>query len=195
METLTIYGAAANQGTMELENPDTNSQAIPQAGEWNGGAATRRWLIKFDLSSIPKGATITTATFSIKEINSDLADFARTMRAYRVKQTVVFDEVTWNSYSTGNAWSTAGCGDGTDRDTTEIGSHAFGDAPVVEYHEFTFTPSLVQGWVTGRLANNGIILIMDTETDDMHQFDPADGGDPSPKLVVTYSVPGFFAVL
>lgn len=60
-------------------------------GEGNGSTNDlNRSLIKFDLSSIPSNATITSATLSLWTTN-DLADNDRTIRVYRIADTELND--------------------------------------------------------------------------------------------------------
>lgn len=71
-------------------------------GEGNGSTNDlNRSLIKFDPSSIPANATITSATLSLWT-TSDLSDNDRTIRIYRLK--TAFDEssATWNESASGS---------------------------------------------------------------------------------------------
>jgi hypothetical protein len=158
-----------------------------------------RSLIKFDLSSIPSGSTITGVTLRIYDLASDFADNNRTLRAYRLLRTWVENQATWNIYSTGNNWGTAGAGNtSTDREATDIGSVATPGIEVAQYYEIALTAAKVQEWFVGTLTNNGLLLQMDTETDDCHYYAGRDDvSGHKPELVVTYTPPpsGFFALL
>ena len=85
-----------------MPNTSRNSGATIQKSE-----CIVRSLIKFDLSSIPANATITSATLSLWT-TGDLSDNDRTIRVYRLK--TAFDEssATWNESASGVSWQSAG---------------------------------------------------------------------------------------
>jgi hypothetical protein len=92
---------------IDVNSPTGNLEGVtPQldVGEYNAGTDKRRSLIQFDFSSLPPGAVITAVTFQIYLSTSVLSDNNRTIRAYRLKRNWVENEVTWNSYSSGNSW-------------------------------------------------------------------------------------------
>jgi len=158
-----------------------------------------RGLVKFDLATIPAGSTITAATLRLYDTASDFSSNNRTFRAYRLLRVWVENQVTWNIYSTGNNWGTAGAGSTTtDREATDVGSVSTPATEVAQYYDITITASKVQEWLDGILANNGFLMQMDTETDDLHRYVGRDGAaGQKPELVVTYTPPssGFFALL
>lgn len=166
-------------------------------GEISGGTQKRRSLIKFDLSGIDSTAIFDTVTLKLYKDVSDLSSNTRTMRVYRVKRAWSQAGCTWNKYDGTNNWSTAGCGDTTnDRDGTDIGSISMPDVTSAGYKEITLTPSSVNDWINGGMTNNGMVVIMDTETDDMQRFDgPTPGYSNPPILSITYHLPesgGFY---
>lgn len=90
-----------------------------QIGDNNVSESTaKRILIKFDLSSIEAIDSISNATLSLHEYTaSDTAGTSSwAANLHRVLVNWVEAEATWNIYSTGNDWTTAGCSsDGNDR--------------------------------------------------------------------------------
>lgn len=72
----------------------------------NGTGAINRTLLAFDFSSLA-GALPSSMTLSLWSHNN-LSSAAATFAAYRQKRNWVEAEATWNEYSTGNSWSTAG---------------------------------------------------------------------------------------
>jgi hypothetical protein len=60
-------------------------------------------LVKFDLSSIPSGATITSATLKLVKTGGDTG--AKNLAAHRLTKNWVESQTTWNIYSTGNNWT------------------------------------------------------------------------------------------
>ncbi len=158
-------------------------------GESNIGSEKRRSLIQFDLSSIPGGSTITGATFKIYLSSASLASNNRTMSAYRLLRNWVENQATWNVYSTGNSWGTAGASNtSTDRESSALGTIAMATSDSAGYKTSTFNTTLVQGWLDGTLTNNGLILVIATESNDMYRFDGEADSNP-PQLVIDYIPP------
>lgn len=140
-------------------------------GEFKAAAELYRSLVKFDLSSIPTNAVVSSANLQLYDGAEDHSDNTRTMRCYRIRRAWVETEVTWNIWKTGNSWTTPGCGDTTnDREATDIGSISMPATEVLGYVTITLTNSAVQEWISGDFANNGVLLQMDTEADDGHRF-------------------------
>ena len=82
-----------------------------------GGTQQReRSLLRFDISSIPAGSQILSATLSLFYFDSIDSPYGRTYWAYRLTQTAWDENLTnWNNYNGTNAWTTAG-GDYTTKD-------------------------------------------------------------------------------
>lgn len=152
-----------------------------------------RFLIKWDLSSIPSNAIVSSAVLSIY-VNSDYSNNARTLSAYRVLRVWTEAGVTWNKYDGSNDWGTAGCSNTTsDREATDIGNASVGANPVVGSEiAITLTASKVQEWISGSLTNNGLLLKVDTENADSMWYHSHEGTTANlrPKLVITYTLGG-----
>src|SRR5438105_1698760 len=99
---------------------DTNFDSTSTLDVGNFGAASlRRSVMAFDTSSIPIGATITSATLQLTQTSQDIPAESQTVRLFKLLRAFVEAEATWNSYATGSAWSTAGAfGAGTDYDSS-----------------------------------------------------------------------------
>jgi len=98
LNTTTNFGSSANLFIRFISGKDSE---------------VRRSIIRFDISSLPAGVTITSGIVTI-DINS--GDNAKDAFLRRITQAAwVEDQVTWNEYSTGNSWTTAG-GDFTTTD-------------------------------------------------------------------------------
>ncbi len=167
----------------------TNFSGTPQldVGRFGAAGELRRSLVQFDFSSIPSTVTVTGATFKFYNSGTDLTDNARVMSAYRVIRNWVEGEVTWNIYSTGNNWGTAGCSNtSTDREAAAIGTISVVNPPSAGYMNSTFNVSKVQDWVDGGFTNNGLIWVMATESSDMQRFQGEDEANV-PQLVVDYT--------
>jgi len=173
--------------TVPTVNQDSASLDV---GEYNGNVGDiRRALLHFDLSSIPSGSTITVATFRIYDSGDNLATNTRTMRAYRLLRAWGETTATWNTTDGSTSWGTVGAYNTTnDLEATDIGSVSMPGTEVAGYVDITLTASKVQEWLNGTLANNGLLLGMDTELDDLHRFN-SDEGANKPELVITYTPP------
>jgi hypothetical protein len=154
-------------------------------GETSGAARIQRALLKFDLSSIPSSATLTSTILSLY-INQDSSTTARTFRVYRSKRAWVENQATWQVYATATAWQTAGGFGSDDTEQTDIGSASFSDSEATGvFKDFTLTPT-----TTGALdLGNGWMVKADTETDDAYRFDSSDSATAAnrPKLAVSYT--------
>ena len=148
-----------------------------------------RGLIKFDLSSIPANSSITSAILSLWT-ETDYSSNARTLSAYRVLRAWSESQATWNVYTTGNNWGTAGCANTTtDRESASIGSAAVGASVANDTEiQITLDPLKVQEWVSGAFTNNGLLLRVDVESDDEYRYDSSSSttANQRPKLVIEY---------
>ena len=142
-----------------------------RVGEETGNSGfISRSIIKPDFSSIPAGQVITAATLKMTP-TADLSTNARTMYAHRILRTVVAGQSTWNVYSTGNSWATAGCSDSTsDYDgAVVLGSAAQSAAPTINSalsFQMTLNATEINKFYNGTYTNNGIILFVDTQLND-----------------------------
>ena len=81
------------------------------------GFFNRGVLIAFDVSDIPSSGTVTSTALSLT-FGNDIAG-NNTLYLHDCLRTWVEAQATWNIYSTGNSWTTAGCrSDGNDLDGT-----------------------------------------------------------------------------
>jgi hypothetical protein len=163
------------------------------AGEHNGLADIFRTLIKFDLSSIPSNATITSATLSLW-VKQDISDNARNFKLYRVQRDWVESQATWLNWKTANAWTTGGAGsNGNDADLTTVwASTSFSASEAVNTQkDFVIDTTEFAKLIDGTYANYGWVLRPDTELNDGYVFYSAAETTASrrPKLVVEYTIP------
>lgn len=161
------------------------------AGESNAAADTFRTLIKFDLSSIAAGSTIYSVILSLYA-NNDQSSNARDVRVYRQLRAWVESESTWNIYSTGNSWGTAGGFGAADCEQTDIGSRNFTATETMnQFKDFVLSNSAIQAMITGGgFTNNGFLIKADTEVDDEYDYVSSDGvAGNRPKLALVYKSP------
>ncbi len=183
---------------LDSANPTTNynTSVLLMVGESNAASNyIGRSLLKWDSLSdgtIPATATITSAKLTLV-FERDRSSNARTLRIYRMKTAWVPSQCTWNIKSTGNNWTTAGGFDAADCEQTDIGNVSLSDAETPDTAlEITLTNSAIQSIVSGAFSNNGFLIKMDTETNDMYIFHSQENTDSAswdPKLVIEYTTP------
>jgi len=120
--TATIQPANGDDSRILSNTPATNygTATVLSVGDSLPGRRDRSW-IYFNIASagIPASATITGVEIGLFEYaagsgGAPPANWA--VNVHRLLQTPVELQITWNEYSTGNAWNTAGAGGvGTDR--------------------------------------------------------------------------------
>jgi len=144
-------------------------------------------ILRFDTSSIPSNATIAEAHLEVYAKAWSSVD--TTFEAYRILRNTTPCQATWNIAQTGNPWATPGCGNTTtDRSSTAESSVA--TAGINTWYSFGLT-DLVQAWVSGAAANNGVLLrCASTLANADFRFVSAQDASVSlrPKLVVSYRV-------
>ena len=153
--------------------------------------AVSRTLVKFDLSVIPSTATITSATLRLY-MHSEASTNDRTISVYRMLKDWNDPQCTWNIYSTGNNWTTAGGFDAADCEQTDISNLAFTSTEAIGWKEFTLTATEVQEWVDGTIDNYGMLLKVDTEENDQFRFYSKEYTTDKtliPQLVIEYTTP------
>jgi len=151
-----------------------------------------RILIKFDFSSIPSNATISSAMLYLTT-TTDISSNTRTKRVYRQKRAWTETGATWNKYDGTNNWQTAGGFGADDCEQTDIGSVSMGasEANGTEI-SISLSTSAIREMVSGEFANNGFMVKTDSEVNDAYSFASSSNGTSTrrPKLVVEYTVGG-----
>lgn len=111
--------------------PDTNKGtggALVVGFSSDKGPHTRRGLFRFLLGSLPNQATVDNATLKLHRTNDGLGAAAEVDYVTTFFEDWVENEVTWNSYKTGSAWTTAG----GDFDLTDRALFNFATSPPSE---------------------------------------------------------------
>ncbi|MBI4020377.1 MAG: DNRLRE domain-containing protein, partial [Candidatus Aenigmarchaeota archaeon] len=184
--------------------------AFLSLGDKFGGDKPQRGLIKFDLSAIPAGSTITSATMELTCVSTNSGD-TFTLSAYRLLKPWVEGAgpatgtantaSSWNYWNYPSDWGSPGAssasssgsdnsGDGTgfDRLSTPVASTPVTGCSSTKYR-WAIT-SAVQNWKSGSWQNNGLVIISSGEgsSSSGKHFASSEYTTASirPKLVVTY---------
>jgi len=144
-------------------------------------------LLRFELTGIPADATVTQATLQLYAIGWSGADI--TIGAHYITRSVSICEATWNQAQVGNLWGQPGCDD-TTTDRRATAESIVNTNSIGKWYDFNLT-TVVQGWVNGSLANNGVLLRAPYSP---HSFSFASSQSSDvafrPKLVITYRTGG-----
>jgi hypothetical protein len=122
-------------------------------------------LLKWDLSSIPAGSTLQSATLSLNVTGTT----ANTYEIYELKRSWTESQATWKKATSAINWQTAGADGSLDRGTTVLGTvtaSAIGSLNVVLNAAGL---AVVQGWVNSPATNFGFVLqdYVNTNKDDL----------------------------
>lgn len=148
----------------------------------------KRSLLLFDLSSIPAGATITSATLTLEKISSDIATDSISVhaitRSWVEGDGTAGSGTTWNTYDGASSWTTGGGDFNVTASATTVVTAAAGP------QDWDLT-SLVQDWVDSVQVNYGVLLKREPEAKSaqpLHYFSSREL-TPAPQLTVVYSLP------
>ena len=137
------YIAAASS----VQNYGTQTNLITDSQNSSGV----RSLLRFDLSAVPAGATILSATFEMYYFYTRVAN-TESLRLHRALRDWTETGATWRTYDGANNWTTQG----GDYDPAIVASATL-TATVNLWKSWNVT-SLVQGWVGGAYPNQGMLL-------------------------------------
>src|SRR5262245_17072592 len=158
-----------------------------------------RPLLRFDLSDIPAGATVSAATLTLDYEDTDAVaaaiDLHRITRAWHEGTTdppaCTGSGASWYEATGGVRWSASG--GGGDFDPTADGTIPAKTRGIPSRDSIN-VQGLVQEWVSGSAPNHGMLLKLDDETipaSGVHWFDYASDDHPTlrqrPTLTVTYA--------
>ena len=141
-------------------------------------------LIKWDLSSIPAGATVDEVSLNVNITNVTVVPG---FHLFEVKTPWLESEVTWNGPTTDSTWEDPGLSDPIDAGEVILGTlpgTALGPLMVSLTVEGL---DLVQRWVNDPSSNHGFLLA-NTENTNSVRFDSREGATPEdrPKLSVDF---------
>ena len=157
-----IRNLTSSADTQIAENSPTanygGATTLKVDGDDPGGSGKDAYsLLRWDLSSVPAGSKVDSASVTVNVTNSS----TQTYQIYDLKRPWVESAATWLQYASGSAWEVAGAKGSLDRGS-QVGSLS---APTTGKRTFTLSPALVQRWLDNPASNQGIIIANATNTD------------------------------
>lgn len=144
-------------------------------------------LIRWDLSAIPVGSTVTSVTIELSITNSTSDNY----EVYALQR--AWDEMTatWNQAAAGTPWSTGGASGGGDRGSTVLGQLASSSTGTYQVTLNAAGLATVQSWIDSPSTNHGIIFQDYLDAKNGADFASREATDASqrPKLSITYQPP------
>ncbi len=139
-------------------------------------------LLRWDLSSIPAGATINAAAVYLNATNPSPDSYP----LYQLLPGWMEPEATWLDFANGAGWQTPGAAGVSDRGQTALGatpgSNTSGNVEKIVLNGAG--RQVITDWVDGVAVNHGLIL-QDYGASDGYQFDAREG-TRAPRLSVDY---------
>jgi len=147
-----------------------------------GSPEYQRTLIRFDLSSVPPGTPVASATLMLYTWNKQ-GGGTPPYGLYELTRDWNENEVTWNNATSGITWTTAG----GDYDPTVVDT--FTPTVAIDvWHDWDVT-TLVQQWLATPSSNLGVLIkLVDEELNSENRYNSSDyAADESlrPKLVIS----------
>lgn len=143
-------------------------------------------LLRFDLGSIPSGATIQQAQLRLYAYNRDKSNPLE-VQVYRLLRPWIDAQANWNNATAYTAWASPGANDTTsDREADPVTTQVLSD--INTWYSFDITP-LVREWVSDAGLNNGVVLRGVGSISLVYHFASANHPTLStrPQLVVEYT--------
>lgn len=204
-ETVTLT-ASADTSLFELD-PGNNlgGSSDVAAGTIRTGQRSRA-LFKFELSSLPSNATVSSATLTLKVVRVPSGGGpSSTFNVHRVLQswgegtkggargsTASPNEASWNQRLTGaSSWSAPGAAAGSDYASSASASTSVSGTGSYSFGSSSGIVDDVQAWLNNPSSNFGWILISQSESvsKSARRFGARESGGNAPTLFIQYSVP------
>lgn len=181
-DTVTIQPGAEGKdsyvfGGMGMQNTNYGDAAAISSGGGSGTPPPVRAYLQFDLSSIPSGVTIDSASLSVYYYTwFGPNDISLNLSAKRVTSSWDEHTITWNLQPSYNASAES--------------TVAFGNSSSYGWYSFNIK-SLVEGWTAGSYSNYGIAIDYPipvlNNAKSLYSSDEAVNTTLRPKLIVTYT--------
>ena len=124
-------------------------------------------LMKWDVSSL-EGGTVSAADITVAVSNGGGNGAANVVELFEMLRDWVEDESTWNIYSTGNDWGTAGATHADDSGTTALFSDNMASTGATTMTLNASGIAVVQKWLDNAADNHGLIMRHNGSTNKMH---------------------------
>lgn len=167
--------------------PDKNTGAEDRL--WVGHPDKMFGLLRFDLSALPQGAKVVTATLGAYQFGGSLTyPVNLTLAAHRMLRTWDEATATWNRATVSTAWQQPGAMGPNDREATASGSVDL--YQTTGWARLNITP-LVQLWSDTPASNKGLLLKGTTDRNAQFYFYSSEYKDASlrPWLQIDYYEP------
>jgi hypothetical protein len=183
--------AGTRDSVIREASPTTNyggQSTIVADGEaaTDGNSHDERALVRWDLTAIPGGSTVESASITFLVVNAS----ADTYPIYAVRRAWTEDGVTWQQASAAEPWTVAGADGAGDRDGTPIAEAAAAPLGTLTLELGPAALAVVQQWIADPASNHGF-MIFDPDATDGLDLASREHGTPSerPRLDVTVTVP------
>jgi hypothetical protein len=179
-------GYSGTSDTMILSGSPTTNRGTASSLNVDGSPDVGA-LIKWDISTIPAGSQIQSASITLNITNTSVD----TYEIYELKQNWTELGATWNRYAAGANWQSAGARGANDRGSTVLGSLKASATGKITVQLNAAGIAVVQKWLDNPQSNFGFILQDYTSASDGFDFDSREASNAAnrPKLTVTYQAP------
>ncbi|HEX6764987.1 MAG TPA: DNRLRE domain-containing protein, partial [Polyangiaceae bacterium] len=178
--------AGTTDTTLHQAAPTTNfgnDSTVLVDGD-DGAGADLSSLLRWDVSQIPAGSAVTSASVTLSIVNPT----GNTYNLFSLARPWNELEATWNNATSSTAWATPGAFAASDRNATILGS-VTGPIGSVTIPLNAAGVSAVQAWVNG--SNNGLVISDSAGTDGIDFASSENATLASrPKLTVTWGSGG-----
>lgn len=191
-------GVEPNTGYLETDDayirqasPDTahGSETTIQidGDEPSSSGQDMNGLLRWNIDIIPVNAVVAEATIELNIINISSGSYS----CYEMLRDWNQAEATWNRADAATLWQAPGANGANDRDSIPLCTISAGSTGIEQIVLNNDGVALVQAWVDGSAANNGLFL-GNPATSDGADFTASEGVTAAnrPKLEVIYSIPG-----
>ncbi len=151
---VSVADTTISEGNAAHTNPSADTMIVGRLGP-NGGGSKSRGLIRFDLSAIPAGAVITSATFTVSVTISHIPNATDTLSIHRLNVNWEEAEATWDAGEV--PWVGGEFAQPADSTLAMQGTNTF---------IFPSTPQMIataQLWLTNASSNYGFVLLNQNE--------------------------------
>lgn len=189
-----LFPSLSYAGTRDtyISSKSTNTNYGDFTEIWIDGSPDYATLLKWDISAIPVGSIVNSATIELYVTNTS----SGTYEVYTLQR--AWDELsaTWQQYAAGQNWATAGATNNSDRSPTVLGSVSPSSMGTYVITLNAAGVAAVQAWINDPSANHGL-LIQDYGISSGADFLSSETANAAqrPKLVVNYQPPATLAAL